>query len=361
MNSLNRDPDQGTGAQPFRLANNAMEEPSIFELTFVQENIRYDYRLVLGANVIQEEVLYAYPRGRAQRWYHRQHDTVTNKPLIDLGASLKGRLSALHELARPNLPILALATILNNPQLMNVQRWFSAKMVSWFHDPGSDITPVQMRWLMTSLVANNPQLHQPLSALLRLADVGIRDFAVREDITISVTGGEEPTLPLDLGTSQQRQKFIQFRHTGANGYDREPIFSIEEESRGTQQLFILGTVLLMGLDQGQVLIIDELDTSLHPQLVRALVELFHRENPNNAQLIFNTHDASLLRGDLFDRDQIWFIEKDRQGSSRLYPLLDFREQPGEDLERGYLRGRYGAVPLIDRLTWEELRTDAAAS
>jgi len=124
---------------------------------------------------------------------------------------------------------------------------------------------------------------------------------------------------------------------------------------------VLGTLLLIGLEEGQVVIVDELDTGLHPQLVRALVDLFHTQNPRNAQLIFNSHDVSLLRGELFDRDQIWFIEKDRSGASQLYPLLDFLGQPNEDLERGYLHGRFGAVPLIDRLTWEELRPDAAAS
>ena len=93
---------------------------------------------------------------------------------------------------------------------------------------------------------------------------------------------------------------------------------------------------------------DEIDASLHPNLVRYLVHLFHtsRTNIRNAQLIFNTHDTTLLDSDLFRRDQIWFVEKDNSGASHLYPLLDYSPRKDEALARGYLRGRYGAIPFL---------------
>jgi AAA15 family ATPase/GTPase len=102
------------------------------------------------------------------------------------------------------------------------------------------------------------------------------------------------------------------------------------------------------LDKGMVLVVDELGSSLHPLLVRRLVELFQnsRFNKKGAQLIFTSHDTSLLDQDLFRRDQIWFVEKDRDQASKLYPLSDFSPRKNEALERGYLMGRYGALPFL---------------
>lgn len=141
---------------------------------------------------------------------------------------------------------------------------------------------------------------------------------------------------------------VTFAHQGAK--DEEPAFlPFEEESCGTQQLFELAPRLIDVLDHGNVLVVDELDSSLHPVLTRRLVEMFHspRVNPKGAQLVFNTHDVSLLDRTLFRRDQIWFVEKDRQGATHLYSLLDFSPRKEEALAKGYLQGRYGAIPFIE--------------
>jgi hypothetical protein len=104
---------------------------------------------------------------------------------------------------------------------------------------------------------------------------------------------------------------------------------------------------LFSLDQGLVLVVDEIDSSLHPHLVRKLVQMFHDSelNTNHGQLIFNTHDTTQLDGTLFRRDQIWLVEKDDSGASHLYPLLEFKPRKREALEKGYLQGRYGAIPF----------------
>lgn len=95
---------------------------------------------------------------------------------------------------------------------------------------------------------------------------------------------------------------------------------------------------------------DELDRSLHPYITRFLVALFHgKNNPKNAQLVFTTHDTTLLDTDLVRRDQVWFVEKDKEQASRLYPLLEYQPRKEEALERGYLKGRYGAVPKVGKL------------
>ena len=122
-----------------------------------------------------------------------------------------------------------------------------------------------------------------------------------------------------------------------------------EESSGTQVLFRSAGAWLNVFSNGEVLLFDEIDTSLHPLLIRFLVQRFHSKltNPLNAQLIFTTHNTSLLDQQLFRRDQVWFVEKDRSGASKVYPLTDFKPRKDEDLEGWYMRGRYGALPLLN--------------
>jgi hypothetical protein len=135
----------------------------------------------------------------------------------------------------------------------------------------------------------------------------------------------------------------------------EVALPIKDESSGTQRYFALSGPLYDVLENGWTLFVDELDASLHPLLVRYIVELFHNPqiNPKGAQLIFNTHDTTLMDGSLFRRDQIWFVEKDRQGCSHLYPLLDYSPRKDEALAKGYLLGRYGAIPFLSEPQWGE--------
>lgn len=125
-------------------------------------------------------------------------------------------------------------------------------------------------------------------------------------------------------------------------------FTLNKESHGTQKLFAFAGPILNTLDAGKILVVDELDSSLHPKLVRFLVSLIHNTdlNKNNAQLFFTAQNTALLDSDVFRRDQIWFIEKDQEQATHLYPLTDFSPRKGEALEKGYLEGRYGALPLL---------------
>ena len=123
-----------------------------------------------------------------------------------------------------------------------------------------------------------------------------------------------------------------------------------DESDGMQKLYALAGSWLKALKCGRVLVVDELDARLHPLLTRWLITQFHDPltNPHGAQLIFATHDASLLDAKLFRRDQIWFTERDRAGATSLYSLWDFKNTPRkeENVRKGYLAGRYGAIPLV---------------
>ena len=143
---------------------------------------------------------------------------------------------------------------------------------------------------------------------------------------------------------------VTFSHSKLDG--GEPVgLDYSEESHGTQVLFQAAGAWINVLEKGEVILFDELETSLHPLLISYFVGQFHStsSNPRHAQLIFSTHTTSLLDMDLFRRDQIWFVERGRKSASRLYPLTKFKPRQGEALERGYLRGRYGALPVLDGL------------
>jgi len=125
-------------------------------------------------------------------------------------------------------------------------------------------------------------------------------------------------------------------------------FDFEDESDGTQRLFQLLGPWHDVLEDGLVLFVDELDSSMHPLMTRQLIRSFHNPkiNQNGAQLIFTTHDTALLTPTIFRRDQVWFTEKDETGATRLYSLQEYRPRKGEAFEKGYLSGRYGAVPYL---------------
>jgi len=113
-------------------------------------------------------------------------------------------------------------------------------------------------------------------------------------------------------------------------------------------MFALSAPLIDTLDNGKMLFVDEIDASLHPVLCQYLISIFNskEKNPNNAQLVFTTHDISLLRNDLLRRDQIFFTEKEYDGSTQLFSLSDVSERKGVDFAKRYLEGRYNALPYI---------------
>jgi len=136
------------------------------------------------------------------------------------------------------------------------------------------------------------------------------------------------------------------------GSNKKVTFDLRrEESLGTRRFFGLIGPWMRALRSNEILFVDELDASMHPMLTRFLVSMFNDpiQNPQNAQAVFTTHDTTLLDNTLFRRDQIWFTEKDREGASHLYSLLDYRPRKNESLQRGYLSGRYGAIPFLGEL------------
>jgi len=186
-----------------------------------------------------------------------------------------------------------------------------------------------------------------LLRFLVAADLSIIDFSLElkkvQEVGVMFGPGKAPAQTI----TEVERPFVRFVHKS----DKElASFEMHEESVGTQRLFAFAGPILDVLRHGRLLVVDELDGSLHPLMVRYLVKLFHSDvNKHGAQLIFTTHDTSLLDQSLFRRDQIWFVEKDRAQATRLYPMTDFSPRKNEALERGYLAGRYGALPFLSDL------------
>ena len=138
---------------------------------------------------------------------------------------------------------------------------------------------------------------------------------------------------------------LELAHRGRDG---EAIFlDLDLESAGTRRLLIVLGLAYRALDRGWLVCVDELDASLHTQASEAVLKLFcsRERNPKGAQIIATTHDTNLLKSSVLRRDQVWFTEKDPEGSTQLYPLTDIRTRKGDDIRRGYLQGRYGAIPF----------------
>jgi len=187
-----------------------------------------------------------------------------------------------------------------------------------------------------------------ICAFLTAADISISDIEV---ITRKVPG-QAVHFDLDTNKTEIRSEEIEehqlrFSHVTERG---RAVFDLMDESNGTRNLLFLTGPVLDILTKGLTLVIDELDTSLHTLLVRELVRLFHKPdiNTGGAQLIFTTHDTSLLDApNLFRRDQVWFVEKDKDQASTLVALAEFSPRKNEALERGYLIGRYGGIPFLN--------------
>lgn len=209
----------------------------------------------------------------------------------------------------------------------------------------NELSPLSPQFTLQMLKQETPR--KAIRDFLRATDSSIAD------IEVASTQTAVRSIRFDLTTGKREEEIgeqtmdeVKVHHITEQG---KAVFDLMDESSGTQNLLFLAGPILDILKKGLTLVVDELDTSLHTLLVQALVRLFHQPDANTggAQLLFTTHDTSLLDAyGLFRRDQIWFVEKNPDQSSTLFPLTDFSPRKNEALERGYLQGRYGALPFL---------------
>lgn len=332
-------PDEGVPREPFAWGPKR-NEPSLFECAMLIGGTHFQYGFVATESEFSEEWLFAWPRGKKQTWFTREGGTYK------FGESLKGENKLIESVTRKNALFLSSAAQNNHEQLTKVYSWFGAlRSINVRHRRIGDTrfriarlfdanNTARYRSMLRHDEASPEFLAERLRELIRVADFGISD--VRVHWSESPGAGAQPPQLLFRHSETQMDAWLPF----------------EEESRGTQAFLDLSLPILRALRDGGLIIVDELESSLHPELSRKIVELFNSPttNPHNAQLIFTTHDTNLLGITLDDpvlrRDQVWFTEKNNEGATTLYPLTNYQPRKAENLERGYLQGRYGAIPFL---------------
>ncbi len=328
--------------EPFLLDAKSHEEPSLFEVDLVIGGVRHQYGFALDHEKIVEEWLHVFPRGRRQVWFSR--DVEEAEPFA-FGKHLKGNNRILARLTRPNCLFLSVAAGYNHEALLPVYRWFAQEL-------RFAAAQDRVSWASLQEFLGRRERKENEAALLELlqrADLGVVGFEIRGE-ALGRSSDEEPGL--FVRSPDGSLQVFELKHQAGRAAVTLPV---AKESRGTRAWLSLVGPILEALESGSLLCVDELDASLHPRLAVEVVRIFQDpdSNPKGAQLFFNTHDSSLL-GTLLGqpvlhRDQVWFVEKDRAGASRLYPLTDFKPRKLENVERGYLHGRYGAIPFLTSL------------
>jgi AAA15 family ATPase/GTPase len=334
-------PGQTYNIQPFKLDDAFVTEPSSFEVTFMFNGIRHQYAFELTPQRIVSESLLVYHSAKPTQWFSRHLKDDGETYQYEFSTYLTGSRKLWEKSTRANALFLSTAAQLNSEKLSPVFQWLVDNIV--FIPAGAQIIHD-----LTTAMLNTDEGRTAVREFLLAADISIADIQAvprkgfRQQVVFQVGGTPK--------SSQEESEFLVpiFQHTTPKGSAQ---FELHEESHGTQRLYGLAAPVLDILKRGSVMIIDELDSSLHPLLVRRLISMFHNPvlNKNGAQLIFSTHDTSLLDHTLFRRDQIWFVEKNDNQATQLYPLTDLSIRKHEAWERGYLAGRYGAVPFFGEL------------
>lgn len=340
--------------QPFRLNTETEQASSYFEIVFFLEDVKYRYGFEADSTTVYAEWLYSDEKGKESRLFERdieQNTHYVNKQKFKEGLGLKV----------PDNHLFIWKCDQNNGDI-------SKKILQWFNNFNLINGLENEGYLHIALKQmENTDAKPELLKLVKIADLGIDEIEIEEnevpqDIIKNLPIPEElKQKMLDDGGVTTVE--LQTCHKKFNS-ENQPIGTVlfklsDDESQGTQKFFAVSAPILDTLKHGKVLLIDELDASLHPMLTECFIKLFNNKelNKHNAQLVFVTHDIHLLSvPELFERDQIWFTEKDQYGSSNLYSLLEFRKKnKGKDvrttdnLEKHYLQGRYGAVPYIGEL------------
>jgi uncharacterized protein len=340
--------------EPFLLDPQSKNDPSSFEVDLLLDGVRFRYGFALSDREVLEEWLDAYPRGKKQMWFRREAKTFT------FGKNLTGENRAIESLTRSNSLFLSAAAQNNHEALLPLFKWFVGQF---------GYVPRERGFLLqeTAGLCKDDAFKDWVAKALTAADLGVIGVGIRELDLLSqpVEGVGETVAALQRelagmlqrmgdklkeaglrASSLEKSLVFSLLHRGATG---APV-SFEEynESDGTVAFLGLLAPAIRGIWLGGTLCVDELDASLHPLLGLEVVRWFNdpKFNSRSAQIIFTTHDTNILDKASLRRDQIWFTEKDAEGGTHLYPLTDFKPRMHENFERGYLQGRYGAIPFI---------------
>ena len=333
--------------EPHKLEKSYQKAPVNMGISFIAESLRYDFRLSFSKKAIEKEELYFYPNGVRTQLYSR----VRGKAM-KFGESYRGAQKTVARLLLDNQLFLSKAAENNVTALLPAYRFFSKGiMIFPFIEEyrESNLSRLYARRLAED---GDSSFARRFNSLICALDTGISHVSAEE------VNWEEYKFPGNMpddvkSAVQENFKYdIKTQHPvyegdKTTGYET---FEIDEESKGTRSLFVIGGIILDALEAGRVLVVDEFEKHLHPDITRFLISLFHNPltNPRNAQLLFATHDITQLSDDHFRRDQVWFTEKDAYGVTTLFRCSDIKGiRMGTPLDKWYATGRFGATPIIN--------------
>lgn len=328
-------PEEPLIRMPFALNPDSSQRPTILEADFLVQGVHHAYGCAFYAHKVTQEWLYRFPNRRRQTLFER------NGMEYRFGRQLKGNHRVIAQLTRPNSLFLSAACQNNHAQLRGIARLFLC-----MNGPHCLSDPKERP------ASARPKVDERVLWVLRQLDTGVIGYRQQP-------GGSPSRRPQFIGlngadrawpAAEEDPRTIELAHAGPSAPAAYLPFAWE--SAGTQRLFLLLHAIFESLDAGALCLIDELDVSVHARARQLLLDLYcsRETNPRGAQLLATTHDAQLLAAkDLLRRDQIWFMEKDDEGATRLWPLSDFRIRRNFNVRQGYLAGQFGAVPFASRV------------
>lgn len=330
---------------PFRFDPTLADKPSRFEVHFIEDNLRFQYVVATSSERVFEETLICYPKGKESLLYSRIFSPELGE-IYTFGETLEGG-ALVHEAWKKLTPskslFLTQAVLNSSDELQQLKRPYQ-----WLEQSNICIDQDEMNsWSLgvRSMILQHPGYKDNLQNFLQRLDVPITDIRFEESSASSTKIGSTAELKDYIRHVEEESK-TKLTHTTALG-DAE--FDFSEESGGTKNLmgFWLPWLNLKFIHSRRVVVIDELDSSLHPKIVEVLVRE-HLADDKKTQLIFTTHDTHLMNTKLLRRDQFWITERDTNGATQMFSIHDFQGRDSEDIEKRYYEGRYRGLPILSR-------------
>lgn len=323
------------------------ENPSTFDIQFIRNNVRYAYGFSIEGGVITEEYLYYFPNGRQVKIFERDRMNIQpgNRYKSSFDVSIK-------DVLKENRLFLSCAANYSNVrELEEAFLFFTTDIVVY--------NPAMNNWTEYSirLMQDNPSIKEEFLQMLNALDTGIQDVKLKVEKVKFADLKRELQLPDNLMglIPEQEGNRIEAKVV----YDQFEIDLLSEESSGIKRLFEIICPMIDILNTGKVLICDELEASLHEAVIYKIVQLFQNYKKDIfAQLIFSTHDTSLLNRELFRRDQVWFTQLNKDRATDLYSLVEIKDvRKSENLAKGYVSGKYGAIPMLNHVFFQKAGKD----
>jgi uncharacterized protein len=361
--------DQSIDDKKFKLNKSNIDKPVSFEIEFSINKKIYSYGISINHDIIIEEWLYESGITIDDKLIFERKATSSDKISISMAKRyLKTQKDELlidllkENLLQKNKLFLGLSKYLKIEEIQAVKEWFDTKLTIIF--PNTNFAGI------LPLLLSSQDLKQYYDQLLQSFDTGIDELGSamidfdkyeidpKDNMTRSEIEAHMKTEPFLLNSATSSvivkengklivKKAISFHK---NNQGRNTPFLISEESDGTQRLIDFVPAFFNLLQHESVYLIDEIDRSLHPSLLCALIHKVMADTSTKGQLIFTSHESNLLDLDVFRQDEIWFVEKDqRNGDSKIYSLSEFKPRYDLDIRKGYLKGRFGAIPFLAKL------------